>query len=107
MQSFYKKLSSGISNILKCQSVVKISVESVIESLTSKFEIHFSKFRNVKEETACNEMMVSVNGPAPSKSKPVVMAAMKRHFKGPNGIRFTKRSNDIRLFDKAASASIF
>ncbi len=60
MQSFYKKLSSGISNILKCQSVVKISVESVIESLTSKFEIHFSKFRDAKEETACNEMMVLV-----------------------------------------------
>ena len=64
------------------------------------------KFRNVKEETACNEMMVSVNGPAPSKSKPVVMAAMKRHFKGPNGIRFTKRSNDIRLFDTAGSAGV-
>lgn len=78
---------------------MKISVESVIESLTSKFEIHFNKFRNVKEETAFNEMMVSVNGPLPSKSDQVVMAAMKRHFKGQNGIRFVRRCDDIRLFD--------
>ena len=45
---------------------MKISVESVIESLTSKFEIHFNKFRNVKKETTLNEMMVGVNAPFPS-----------------------------------------
>ena len=43
-------------------------------------------------------MMVSVNGPLPGKSDQVVMAAMKRPFKGQNGIRFVRRSDDIRLF---------
>jgi hypothetical protein len=65
-----------------CVSAVKISVESVIESLTSNFEIHFNKFRNVNEDTAYNEMMVSVNGPSQAQCDKVVMAAMKQHFKG-------------------------
>ena len=44
-------------------------------------------------------MMVSAHGPIPCKSDQVVMAAMKRNFKEQNGIRFVRRSDDIRLFD--------
>ncbi|CAB4043622.1 Hypothetical predicted protein, partial [Paramuricea clavata] len=49
-----KKFCKGIEMIIHsiCVSAVKISVESVIESLTSKFEIHFNKFRNVNEDIA-------------------------------------------------------
>jgi hypothetical protein len=82
-----------------CVSAVKISVESVIESLTSKFEIHFNKFRNVNEDTAYNEMMVRVNGLSLAQCDKVVMAAMKQHFKRQHSIRFVRRSNDISLFD--------
>ena len=82
-----------------CVSAVKMSVESVVESLTSKFEIHFNKFRNVNEDTAHNEMMISVNGPSPARCDTVVMEAMKRHFKGQHGIWFVRRSNDISLFE--------
>ena len=57
----YKGIEMIIHSI--CVSAVKVSVESVIESLTSKFEIHFNKFRNMNEDTAYNEMMVGVNGP--------------------------------------------
>ena len=45
----------------------------MIESLTSKFEIHFNKFRNVTEGSAYNEMMVSINGPSPAVCEKVVM----------------------------------
>ena len=80
-----KELYKGIEMIIHsiCVSAVKISVESMIESLTSEFEIHFNKFRNVTEGTAYNEMMVSINGPSPAQCDKVVMAAMKQHFKGP------------------------
>ena len=91
-----KELYKGIEMII--HSAVKISVELVIESLTSKFEIHFNKFRNVNEDTAYNEMMISVNGPSQAQCDKVVMAAMKQHFKGQHGIRFVRRSNDISLF---------
>lgn len=102
-----KELYKGIEMILHsiCVSAVKISVKSVIESLTSKFEIHFNKFRNVNEDTGYNEMMISVNGPLPAKCDRVVMAAMKRHFKGQNGIHFVRKSNDIRLFDTAGTSN--
>jgi hypothetical protein len=74
-------------------SAVKISVESVIESLTSKLEIHFNKFRNVNEDTAYMVLHYI------AQCGKVVMAAMKQHFKGQYGIRFVRRSNDISLFD--------
>ena len=92
-----KELYKGIEMIIHsiCVSAVKISVESVIELLTSKFEIHFNKFRNVIEGSAYNEMMVSINGPSPAQCEKVVMAAMKQHFKGPYGIRFVRRTNDM------------
>ena len=92
-----KELYNGIEMIIHsiCVSAVKISVETVIESLTSKFEIHFNKFRNVTEGTAYNEMMVSINGPSPAQCDKVVMAAMKQHFKGQYGIRFVRRTNDM------------
>jgi hypothetical protein len=80
-----------------CVSAVKISVESVIESLEWKFEIYFNKFRNVNEDTSYNEMIVGVNGPLPVQCDKVVMAAMKQHFKGQHGIRFVRRSNDISI----------
>ena len=50
-RKLYKEIEITIYCI--CASAVKLSViESVIESLTSKFEIHFDKFRNVKEYNA-------------------------------------------------------
>ena len=93
-----KELYKGIEMIIHsiCVSAVNIFVESVIESLTSKFEIHFNKFRNVAEGGAYNKMMVSNNGPSPpAQCEKVVMAAMKKHFKGQYGIRFVRRTNDM------------
>ena len=92
---FLHELYKGIEMIIHsiCVSTVKISVESVIESLTSKLEIHFNKFRNVNEDTAYMVLHYI------AQCDKVVMAAMKQHFKGQYGIRFVRRSNDISLFD--------
>ena len=49
-RKLYKEIEIIICCI--CASAVKLSDESAIESLTSKFEIHFNKFRNVKEYNA-------------------------------------------------------
>ena len=67
---------------------MKRTFESLIESLTSKFEIYFNKFRNAKAETAFSEMMVRVNGPLTNKCDRVLMAAKRQNFKGQNGIHF-------------------
>ena len=96
-RKLYKEIEIIIYCI--CASAVKLSViESVIESLTSKFEIHFNKFRNVKEETPYNKMMISVNRPLPSRCDQVVMTAIKMHFRGQNGIHFVKKFVETHSF---------
>ena len=37
-------------------AAIKVSIESVVESLVSRFEKHFHKSRQLKEENALNEM---------------------------------------------------
>ena len=44
-------------------AAVKISVESVVESLVSRYEKHFDKSRKLTEENALDEMEISANGP--------------------------------------------
>ena len=46
-----------------CAAAVKVSVESVVESLVSRYEHHFSSSRQPLEEHALNEMIVAENGP--------------------------------------------
>ena len=42
---------------------VKYSVELSVESLISRYEVHFDKSRQLGEEKAHMEMFVSMNGP--------------------------------------------
>ena len=61
-------------------AAVKISVESVVESLVSRYEIHFDKERQLKEENALNEMEIAENGPHFSKSDDLLKAAMNEYW---------------------------
>ena len=46
-----------------CVASVKISVESVVESLVSRYENHFTSSRQRTEEHALEEMIIAENGP--------------------------------------------
>ena len=59
-----------------CVAAVKISVESVVESLMSRFERHFNKSRNLDEENAMMEMEVAENGPTLARADEVLKVAM-------------------------------
>ena len=48
--------------VVMCASV-KISVESVVESLVSRYEGHFKKNRRLEENNALDEMIIAENGP--------------------------------------------
>ena len=76
-------LYEGVELILHIISVaaVKISVESVVESLFSRYEIHFDKERQLKEENNLNEMEIAENGPHFSKSDDLLKAAMNEYRK--------------------------
>ena len=60
-----EKLFLGIELTLHCiaAAAVNVSVESVVESLVSRFEVHFDAKRQLKESHALDEMEIAENGP--------------------------------------------
>ena len=64
-----------------CVASVKVSVESVVESLLSRYEQHFHPARQSSEEHALEEMLIAENGPCLAQSKHVLEAAMNDYWK--------------------------
>ena len=60
-----RKLFKGVEIIVQvlCAAAVKISVESDVESLVSRYEKHFKIDRQLGEENADFEMEIAENGP--------------------------------------------
>ena len=48
---------------LICVACVKVSVESVVESLVSRYEKHFDSSRQPTEQHSLDEMIIAENGP--------------------------------------------
>ena len=86
LHNFFKtelKLFEGIELVMHAIAcaAVKVSVESVVESLVSRYETHFNKNRSLDEENAMDEMMVAENGPTIFKANSVLFAAMNNYWK--------------------------
>ena len=62
------------------EACIKMSVESVAESVISIYNLHNSKIRNMKEDTANNEMFVAFNGPEIGEADEVLREALNLHF---------------------------
>ena len=56
---------SGIEAVMQACVVgsIKTSVESVAESMISKYNIHNSKIRRITDDVADDEMIIDYNGP--------------------------------------------
>ena len=86
LQDFVKsdlKLFDGVEIALQgilC-AAVKVSVESVVESLVSRYETHFNKNRNLEEHNAMDEMIIAENGPTLFKANSVLSVAMNQYWK--------------------------
>ena len=80
------KLYLGNEVIIHCllALAVKYSVESSVESLISRYEVHFDKSRQLGEEKAHMEMFVSQNGPVLVRADPLLKRAMDKFFKDKN-----------------------
>ena len=65
---------------LMCASV-KVSVESVVESLVSRYETHFHKNRGLNEKNAMDEMEISENGPSEFRAEKLLVVAMDKYWK--------------------------
>ena len=77
------KLYDGIELTVHiiCVASVKLSVESVVESLVSRYETHFRKGRQLSEEHSMEEMTIAENGPILVRADSVLKHAMDTYWK--------------------------
>ena len=81
---------------------VKISAESIVESLVSRYEHHFNSYRQLDEANAnaLNKMIISENGPALHDADTLLERAMHKYWleKSVNGKwHFIRESDNIKL----------
>ena len=85
-----------------CTAAVKVSVESVVESLVSRYEHHFDASRQLKEDRALDEMEIAENGPELVKADAVLSAAMNKFWseKSPKdpSWHFCHKTQDVRTY---------
>ena len=88
-----------------CVASVKISVESVVESLVSKYEKHFDSSRQPTEEHAVDEMIILENGPLLHQADNVIEKAMSKYWK--NGEwHFIRKHENVRSYTGGSSKVI-
>ena len=63
-----------------CAAAVKLSVESDVESLVSRYEKHLKVDRQMEEENAEHEMEISENGPLLHHADNIIEMAMNKYW---------------------------
>ena len=81
----------GIELVLRAtfEASIKLSVESVAESVISVYNLHNSKLRPINEETGDDELFVVYNGPEMAEADEILKEALDLHFKDSRGWHFT------------------
>ena len=100
---YESKLFTGIELTLHSiiTASIKTSVESVVESLVSRYETHFDAKRQLKEIHALDEMIIAENGPDLVHADNLLRSAMDKYWKEKSqdgSWHFCHRSEDIRTF---------
>ena len=67
-----------------CSAAVKVSVESNVESLVSRFKNHFGKNRQLSEEHALEEMLIAENGPILVHADSIIRKSLNSYFREHN-----------------------
>ena len=78
-----RELYTDVEVILHCicTAAVKVSVESNVESLVSRFENHFGKNRQLTEEHALDKMLIAENGPILVHADPIIRRSLNSFFR--------------------------
>ena len=90
-------------------AAVKVSVESVVESLVSRYTNHLTSVRQgTEEEHALGEMIIAENGPELQHADLVVEKSMNEYWKGrkASGWHFVRRSENIKSYTGDSSKVI-
>ena len=82
-------------------SAVKVSVESVVESLVSRYENHFDASRQLEEGNALEKMFIAQNGPNIVHADKLLKSALDSYWNEMSrdgAWHFCHKSEDIRSF---------
>ena len=105
------QLYDGIEVILHCISTaaIKISIESVVESLVSRYSNHMTSARQgTEEEHALEEMVIAENGPMLHHADAIIKAAMEEYWrkKKISGWHFVRRSENVLSYTGGSGKTI-
>ena len=83
-------LYEGIELVMRAtyEASVKLSVESVAESVISVYNLHNNQLRKLNEDTANDELFVAYNGPEIGEADEVLRQALNLHFRKQEGVEF-------------------
>ena len=86
IQSILKKENIALHRNFKviihliCVACVKVSVESIVESLVSRYEKHFDSSRQPTEQHSLDEMIIAENGPLLHHAAEILDRAMNQYW---------------------------
>ena len=107
IKTFMKRedLYDGIEIIMQATAVsaIKLSVESIVESFISVYNLHNNKLRPMEEETVDDEMMIHLNGPEIGECDKILKLALDKHFNGKSW-HFTTQNNIFKTHGKAVTS---
>ena len=89
-----------------CTAAVKVSVESVVETLVSRYEQHFDSSRQLSEDHNLEAMQISENGLLLQHADVLLDRAMTEYWKDNNDRgqwHFIRRTEDIRSYTGGSS----
>ena len=77
-QDLYSGIEPTMQSIVT--AAVKISVESVVESLVSRYETHIDSNRQLNVSNALEEMEIAENGPELVHADKIITSAMNKYW---------------------------
>ena len=107
IQSILKKENIALFRNVKviihliCVACAKVSVESVVESLVSRYEKHFDSSRQPTEQHSLDEMIIAENRPLLHHADEILERAMNRYWRVAKRYgkwHFLRRTEDIHLY---------
>ena len=109
-------LYEGVEMVMQATlaAAIKMSVESIAESVISKYANHNTKIRPIADTTANDEMFIAVNGPEIGEADNVLTKALNLKF-GSSSWHFSVQQNLFRtsgptvgkLLNKKSSFNIY
>ena len=80
-------------------AAIKLTVESIAESVISRYNTHNSKLRSMSEEAVNNELWIACNGPELGGADRILSSALSKYFRHGNWHFVTRKGEQSKLYN--------